>query len=179
MSLVLIASMSHENVVWVINQSDDLVCRTITGLTQRVFPVLLIIISQDWAGLRARDTIIIAITPDSSQHPIREKVTMFIFYLFIRNQAWEVKCISSKLAVSSSWRQHKNNWVQVVRIISVQIWSSLIFWSWLADLQEVGFYCSKPAVLHSFKCCVVWCGIFHLSLRSYFQIRDIKSFFVQ
>ena len=64
MSLVLIASMSHENVVWVINQSDGWVCRTeqLQAFPSGVFPVLLIIISQPGLGW---DTI--TITPASSQ----------------------------------------------------------------------------------------------------------------
>ena len=99
MSLVLIASMNHENVVWVINQSDGWVCRTeqLQALTSRVFPVLLIIISLARPGLGAWDTIIITITQDSRQHLIREKVTIF------RNQESESeKCTSSKLVVISS-----------------------------------------------------------------------------
>ena len=104
MSLVLIASMNHENVVWVINQSDGWVCRTeqLQALTSGVFPVLLIIISLARPGLGAWDTIIITITQDSRQHLIREKVTIFIFNL-LRNQESEAeKCTSSKLVDISS-----------------------------------------------------------------------------
>mgnify|MGYP003336440445 CR=1 FL=1 len=167
MSLVLIASMSHENVVWVINQSDGWVGRTeqLQAFLSGVFPVLLKIISQAWAGLGHHHNY-----TGLKSALIRDKVTIFICNLLLYPYPapeQEIECISSiranRLLFPSSSLQHKTNWVQVVRIISVQIWSSLIFWSWLG----LGTCRRSAFTAANLQCCTAlnaaWCGIFHPS----------------
>ena len=145
------------------------------ALPGRVFPVLLIIISKAWAstyhhkytGLKAGpnqwyDQVIIC------KHIPPKKLSKVSKGLFILPHSLERskklnQCKVSKSVVICSWRQHKNNWVQVVRIISDQIWSSLIFWSWLSTCRRSAFTAA------SLQCCTTlnaaWCGIFHLSLE--------------
>ena len=122
--------MSHKSVRWLSVQN-----RTITGLPQR-----------------SVSCVINNYQPGLGHHHNYTGLKSIWFVTFYCNLILTQSKKSSAywanwLLFPRSSMQHKTNWVQVVRIISVQIWSSLIFWSWLGTCRRSAFTAA------SLQCC--------------------------